>query len=86
MIIDFSHCMFLAGYILLEFRACHQGTVVSVYIVWLNGGIDPLILDSGTSWRSVLIFTPRSVFLLEEAIQEPIENKTFWGLRAVLNA
>jgi hypothetical protein len=69
--------MFLPGYILLEFRACHEGAVVFVYVAWLNGGIDPLILNLGTIWRSVLFFTPRSVFPLGEAIQGSIDNKTF---------
>jgi hypothetical protein len=47
--------------------------------IWWSGGIAPLILNIGARWRSMVIFTPRSVRPLREAIQVSVEKKSFFG-------
>jgi hypothetical protein len=43
--------------------------------VWGKGCIDPRILDLGTSWRLVVIFTPQPVYSRGKSLWYPLDRK-----------
>jgi hypothetical protein len=43
--------------------------------VWGSGCIDPRFLDLGTSWRSVVSFTPRPLYLRGKSSRYPLDTR-----------
>jgi hypothetical protein len=43
--------------------------------VWVSGCIDPRFLDLGTSWRWVVSFTPRTLYLRRKSLRYPLEKR-----------
>jgi hypothetical protein len=46
--------------------------------MWRSGCIDPHFLELGTSWRWVVSFTPRPLYLLWESLRYPLDRRLGW--------